>query len=52
MMAPKLIPVKLLVDGDDVVSFKSKGKRKSCDIWLSKSIIKDGLLLNAVDRYF
>jgi len=49
-MAPKLIPVKLLVDGDDVVSFKSKGKRKSCDIWLSKSIIKDGLLNPLVVR--
>lgn len=49
-MAPKLIPIKLILDGDDVVSFMSKGKRRASEIWLSKSIIKDGLLNPLVVR--
>jgi len=43
-MAPKLIPIKLLLDGGDVVSFMSKAQRKAGDVWLTNSIIKDGLL--------
>ena len=41
-MAPKLIPLKLLTDGADTVSFM--GKSRACSAWLSKSILKDGLL--------
>ncbi len=43
-MAPKLIPLKLLSAGGDTVSFIGRGQEKSCPAWLSKSIIKDGLL--------
>ncbi len=43
-MAPKLIPIKLILDEGDVVSFKSRGGRKASDIWLANSIIRDGLL--------
>ena len=43
-MAPKLIPLKLLTDGEDTVSFMSSGKSRACSAWLSKSIIQDGLL--------
>ena len=43
-MAPKLIPLKLLSDGEDTVSFIGKGKSKACPVWLSKSILRDGLL--------
>jgi len=50
IMAPKLIPIKLLLDGGDVVSFMSKSKRKACDIWLTNSVIKDGLLNPLVVR--
>jgi len=47
MMAPKLIPLKLLSDGEDTVSFIGKGKSKACPVWLSKSILRDGLLNHA-----
>ena len=43
-MAPKLIPIKLLLDEGDVVSFISKAQRKAGDVWLTNSIIKVGLL--------
>jgi len=43
-MAPKLIPLKLLSDGEDTIAFMGKGKSKACPVWLSNSIIKDGLL--------
>jgi len=49
-MAPKLIPIKLLLDGGDVVSFMSKAQRKAGDVWLTNSIIKDGLLNPLVVR--
>lgn len=49
-MAPKLIPLKLITDGEDVVSFIRKGKRKASVMWLSKSIARDGLLNPLVVR--
>ena len=50
IMAPKLIPIKLILDENDVVSFMSKSKRKASDIWLANSIVRDGLLNPLVVR--
>jgi hypothetical protein len=43
-MTTKLIPLKLLSDGNETVSFLNPGKRNASAMWLSRSIIRDGLL--------
>jgi hypothetical protein len=43
-MAPKLIPLKLLSDGGQTISFMAKGRAKASSVSLYQSIIRDGLL--------
>lgn len=43
-MATKLIPLKLLTDGQSAVSFMLNNKHKDTTLWLARSIVKDGLL--------
>ena len=44
VMTMKLIPLKLLTEGQRSVSFMGKGKDKASTLWLFRSIVKDGLL--------